>query len=40
MTLAEADYVEVFYLHNNGSTQNIHGDSNDWGLTTFAGFKI
>ena len=40
MTLADSDYVEMYYWHNNGSTQNIQGDSGDWGLTSFAGFRV
>jgi len=40
MTLAESDYVEMLYWHDNGSTQDIQGDSGDWGLTIFAGFKL
>ena len=40
MTLADSDYVEMYYWHNNGSTQNIQGDGTDWGLTSFAGFRI
>jgi len=40
MTLADSDYVEMYYKHNNGSTQNIQGDSGAWGLTAFAGFRI
>ena len=40
MTLAESDYVEIFYWHNNGGAQNIQGDAGDWGLTSFAGFKL
>ena len=40
MTLSDSDYVEMYYWHNNGSTQNIQGDSGDWGLTLFAGHKL
>ena len=40
MTLEDSDYVEMYYWHNNGSTQNIQGDSGDWGLTLFAGYRI
>ena len=39
-TLSEADYIEMFVWHNNGSTQTILGDATDWGLTIFAGFKV
>ena len=39
-TLAEADYIEMFVWHDNGSTQTILGDATDWGLTTLAGFKV
>ena len=39
-TLSEADYIEMFVWHNNGSTQTILGDATDWGLTTLAGFKV
>jgi len=38
--LSEADYIEMFVWHDNGSTQTILGDSTDWGLTIFAGFKV
>jgi len=40
MTLADSDYVEIFYWHDNGGAQNIQGDGTDWGLTAFTGFKI
>ena len=38
--LAESDYIEMYYWHDSGSTEEVQGDSNDWGLTSFAGFKV
>ena len=39
-TLSEADYIEMFVWHDNGSTQTILGDGTDWGQTIFSGFKV
>ena len=40
LTLSASDYVEMYLWQKSGGNMNLHGDSNDYGLTHFTGFRI
>ena len=40
LTLSASDYVEMYLWQKSGATRELHGDSNDYGLTHFLGFRI
>ena len=39
LDLSATDYVEIYYYHNQGGSQNIGGSSGDW-KSFFEGFKL
>ena len=40
LSLSASDYVEMYLWQKSGGNMNLHGDSNDYGLTHFTGFRI
>ena len=40
LNLSVSDYVEMYLWQKSGASRSIHGDSSDYGLTHFSGFRI